>query len=173
MIACMLLLVGCPSSSIPDQTSPDGAVVGSYCTTPACADSPCAPGCLYLPKAGSCPCTAPSSIAASRFTSCSGRCGLRSLAGESSTPGGFCFRLDESAPGCTYSQGGCQQYNSACYPTDNDFNDGSAVICPSGETCSDGGDTGGEDASIICDMSTPPDLTTVPDLTTTTTQGGP
>jgi hypothetical protein len=170
LAACYPLDPGGPNSDMKKSSG------GSMCTSPACAGSPCTPGCVFQPKNGGCPCDAPSAVPTASVLSCSNRCGLRDRDGnetDGQAQSGYCWKLDENAPGCTYKQGGCQAYNAACYPTDNGFDTGGASMCAPDETCTDGGTVLEGDLSFACDMTTPPDLTTVPDLATSNAQGNP
>lgn len=79
LAALALHLAACTTSTTTDDAAVgDGGLPGIVCTTPACAVSPCAPGCTFTPfgtaDAGACADGVP--ILTSKVTRCPGFCGL-------------------------------------------------------------------------------------------------
>jgi hypothetical protein len=126
---------------------------GPWCTSAACADAPCTPGCLFQrADGGSCPSALPEST--SGPSGCAGYCTVDPSLGQAAGGGiGYCWHYDPNLPGA------CQSphcgWNTACevhsYPFD--LTD-QAVVCASGDACFDG-QFPADEAPICLDLVSP------------------
>jgi hypothetical protein len=149
-VLAMVFLAGCSfekDSFDGGDLSVSGADCGlcgniPLCTTDACAQSPCTPGCVFA-QGPSCPSALPSMIAVSQVTACSGFCGLFT---DSNALG--CGLYDGNKPGCATC--GSAWGAASCVDIDPmiDYQTGGAICQNS--TCFDGRPP--QDASVNCDM---------------------
>jgi hypothetical protein len=139
--ACQLAQPGC------DVGPPTGpSLVGAVCTTTlACADSPCTPGCTFVPGTQlGCPTDAPEAIASFYLDTCPQACG-----GGTS---GYCYRIDTSQATCSQTPTCGAGYPQSCYEIGETFGDHEIVVCQTGESCHEDDVV---DAGASCDLSTP------------------
>ena len=119
----------------------NGPPPAQLCTTSACAQNPCTPGCIF--EAPLCPGTLPTLVDTSKVTACPGFCGLFTVANALG-----CGLYDGSKDGCQAC--GFRWGNSSCVDVAPmlDYRHAGA-ICQNSNTCFDG--TPPEDMSIPCD----------------------
>jgi hypothetical protein len=113
------------AACVPHGDVPSG--IPSMCTSPDCANNPCAPGCVFIPNNGGCPCAYPTEVATARVTVCANLCGLRTAEGNEEstepTPAASCSHVDQAL---------------SCSVVDSSIEEGGAIVCAEGATCNDG-----------------------------------
>jgi hypothetical protein len=129
-----------------DAAADQSVVLEVWCTTSACATSPCTAGCAFQ-RYDSCPAANPSQVQQSAFSVCTGYCiGYQEDA--NTTAAGQCLGpYQTSKPGCDDPV--CH-YDSSCVDVGPTFEENGAAICPPGKGCYNGFPI--DDLAPACDI---------------------